>query len=311
LIFINQQEKSNIELDKIIAHENIHISQYHTIDLIVVELVKIILWFNPVIWMVRKALQQIHEYQADEGVLNSGFDKLEYQALLVNQAAGERLLTISPYFSYSLIKKRILMMTKTKNNGKTKIRLFAFIPMIVLTFLIMSFVNKSLPDNPVNGEGIALKTVSLRPVSIHALPKTTKLIIPESKSDKLKPDKVEISKLMDSIKDKVTAISPTRMNVLYFGVSNPVSIAVSGVPKDQIIVEMDNGSVTGENGNYNVIPKKFGIVSIHVFVKDKNGLKNQVSNQPFKVKHLPDPLAVLYGGPTAIDTSYSITTYND
>jgi beta-lactamase regulating signal transducer with metallopeptidase domain len=91
-IILNKNNIGSDEIEKILAHEKVHVSQYHTIDLIAVELLAAVMWFNPAIWMMRNAIQLVHEYLADEGALNTGLDKLRYQALLVNQAAEEKLI---------------------------------------------------------------------------------------------------------------------------------------------------------------------------------------------------------------------------
>ncbi|NJO87684.1 MAG: hypothetical protein HC831_01010 [Chloroflexia bacterium] len=106
LIFITKEDL-NKNIQQIIEHEKIHAKQIHTIDLLIAELLVAAMWFNPFIWMYKRELQQVHEFLADEGVLNSGADQLEYQALLVNQAAEGRLVALSSNFSYSLIKKEL------------------------------------------------------------------------------------------------------------------------------------------------------------------------------------------------------------
>jgi bla regulator protein BlaR1 len=119
LIFIGKQDIE--ENTQIIEHEKIHAKQIHTIDLLIAELLVAAMWFNPFIWMYKRELQQVHEFLADEGVLNSGVDQLEYQTLLVNHAAEGRLVAVSSNFSYSLIiKKRIKMMSKKENTWQSR-----------------------------------------------------------------------------------------------------------------------------------------------------------------------------------------------
>ena len=233
-VFIN---KSVLNTDKlqIIAHEKIHAKQYHTIDLLFSELLVAAMWFNPFIWMFKKALQQVHEFLADEGVLNSGYNKLEYQSLLVNQVAEGRLVAVSSHFSYSLIKKRIIMMSKTKTHGQKKWKLLILVPILSLLFTGTACLN--------------------------------------AQND-----------------EYVVAVSPTKMNVLYMGVDNPVSIAVTGADYGKETATIDNGSITGKNGNYTVRVTKPGVVTISVKLGDKI-----VSEQKFRVKKIPDPRAIIRG----------------
>ncbi len=141
LIFLNPNGLSEKETDSIVAHENIHVSQYHTIDLLLIELVAAVMWFNPFVWLFRKSFRQVHEYLADEGVLNIGFDRLEYQALLINQVAQGRLLSLACNFNQSLIKKRIMMMTKIKSGNKAKLKLLAIVPLTLGLFLMIACAN--------------------------------------------------------------------------------------------------------------------------------------------------------------------------
>jgi gliding motility-associated protein GldM len=88
----------------------------------------------------------------------------------------------------------------------------------------------------------------------------------------------------------VVAVSPTKMNVLYMGVDNPVSIAVTGADYGKETATLDNGSINGKNGNYTVRVTKPGVVTISVKLGDKI-----VSEQKFRVKKIPDPRAIIKG----------------
>ncbi|MBN2613867.1 MAG: hypothetical protein JXB00_20080 [Bacteroidales bacterium] len=132
----------------IITHERVHASQYHSIDLILIELLSAVMWFNPLVWMMKNSVQLVHEYLADEGVLNTGTDKHRYQALLLNQVAEETLICLSSSFNpvcrsgwHSLIKKRIIMMTKSKFNQGSKLRILALIPLATVLFIAIACVN--------------------------------------------------------------------------------------------------------------------------------------------------------------------------
>jgi hypothetical protein len=146
LVFLNISDKSSEEIEKIIFHERIHVRQLHTVDVLITELCAMLLWFNPVVWLIKSSLTRIHEYQADEGVLKSGFDRLQYQALLINQAAGDGSFILSSNFNHSLIKKRLIMMTKSKSTGRSKLRILTLIPIVFAIFFCLSFVNGKPKD---------------------------------------------------------------------------------------------------------------------------------------------------------------------
>jgi len=144
-----------------ITHEKIHVSQFHSLDLLVMELLTAVMWFNPLIWMMKNSVQLVHEYLADEGALNSGLDPLRYRVLLLNQVTEEKLICLSSSFSsarfpgkYSLIKKRIIMMTNKKISSKTKSGLLTFIPVSAFLLVLTGSVNGSLvKDIEVNSNG--------------------------------------------------------------------------------------------------------------------------------------------------------------
>lgn len=140
-IFIPKDNPLEEEIDPIILHEKIHASQYHSIDLILFELLSAVMWFNPLVWKMKASIQLVHEYLADEGVLSTGIDKLKYQALLINQVAEEKLICISSKFNHSLIKKRMIMMTKRGFSQRTKVRVFALLPITASLFFITACFN--------------------------------------------------------------------------------------------------------------------------------------------------------------------------
>ncbi|NOQ24069.1 MAG: hypothetical protein GQ564_01795 [Bacteroidales bacterium] len=133
-IFINKDKSSDEDLQKIIEHENIHVTQYHSIDLLLVELLTAVMWFNPFVWMMKNSVQLVHEYLADEGVLKNGVDKVNYQALLINLVTEEKLISISSSFNQSLIKKRMIMMNKNKIKKGFRLKLLALLPVAAFLF---------------------------------------------------------------------------------------------------------------------------------------------------------------------------------
>lgn len=127
--------------EEILAHEKVHASQYHSLDLILVELLSAVMWFNPFIWMMKKSVQLVHEYLADEGVLRTGIDRLQYQALLVNQVAEEKFICLSSGFHHSLLKKRLIMMTKIKPNQDSTLRILTLVPIALFLFIGVACIN--------------------------------------------------------------------------------------------------------------------------------------------------------------------------
>ena len=102
--------------EPILAHEQAHIRLGHSWDLLLLEAVKAIQWFNPFVYLLGRDLKAVHEYEADNAVLNHGIDAKTYQLLLVTKAVGNRLQTLGNNLSHHSLKKRIKMMHKNSSN---------------------------------------------------------------------------------------------------------------------------------------------------------------------------------------------------
>ena len=122
----------------IFLHEMGHIAHRHTYDLILTELSTIVQWFNPAIWLMREELQAIHEFEADEAVLDRGVNVREYQLLLIKKAAGSRLQSITNSLHQSSIKKRITMMQKKKSNPWARAKSLVAIPVAIFSVALFS-----------------------------------------------------------------------------------------------------------------------------------------------------------------------------
>lgn len=136
LVFINRSVFTDPALNRIIEHEKVHVKQKHTWDLVIIEIVRIVQWFNPVIWLYRKNLISLHEYLADESVLSNGYKVLEYQQLLLTQTFNVQFSTLSNNLNHSLIKKRFIMMSKEKTNRISMLKMVFVVPAaIIFTFI--------------------------------------------------------------------------------------------------------------------------------------------------------------------------------
>jgi TonB family protein len=140
VVFIDIQEYSERELSNIIAHEKVHIRERHWIDLLIIELLAVLFWVNPVVWLYEKSIKQNHEYLADQGVLLAGYSPGQYQALLINQLMGVKVLGFAHNLNFSLNKKRMEMMKKEKSPGASKMKLLLALPVIAL--LVFAFAKK-------------------------------------------------------------------------------------------------------------------------------------------------------------------------
>ena len=115
-VFLSESLQKKADHHKMIAHELEHVKQGHTFDVLILEVLSIFQWFNPFMWMLRRAIRENHEYLADQAVLSSGINRGYYKKLLLNQYIGEKF-EIASNFNYSLIKNRIRMMSKLESPG--------------------------------------------------------------------------------------------------------------------------------------------------------------------------------------------------
>ncbi len=116
----------------IIVHEKAHIYKGHSYELMLVNILAAMQWFNPAIWMLRIDLQELHEYEADEAVLKAGTDIKEYQYLLIKKAVSKSGYSVANSLNHSIIKKRITMMSKTKSPLKRGLKGLYVLPLVCL-----------------------------------------------------------------------------------------------------------------------------------------------------------------------------------
>lgn len=150
-IFINGLNLDKHERGKVILHELTHVKQGHSIDLIFVEICKIIFWFNPIIWLYKKSLAIVHEYLADSSIVNEdAANILDYQSLLLKQYLSRVNIELAHPFNFSIINLRIKMMTKQKSKWWAKYKVIFVLPIIVLS--LMAFSNATTKISQDNSE---------------------------------------------------------------------------------------------------------------------------------------------------------------
>ena len=115
---------------EILLHEQMHLQHRHTLDLLWMECIVIFHWFNPAAWLLMRELREVHEYEADNGVINNGIDATEYQLLLLKKSVGTRLYSMANGFNHSKLKKRITMMLKERTNRWARLKLLLAVPVM-------------------------------------------------------------------------------------------------------------------------------------------------------------------------------------
>ena len=123
---------------EIITHETAHSRSLHSLDIIFVELLILVQWFNPMAWFTKLCIKNIHEYEADEAVIRSGTDIDKYQQMIIKKAVGARLYSIANSFNHSSTIKRITMMCKKKSNLWRCTKALYILPAATIAALLFS-----------------------------------------------------------------------------------------------------------------------------------------------------------------------------
>lgn len=129
----------------ILTHEQEHIRLHHSYDIILIELVKTLQWFNPFVWFLASNLKYVHEYEADEAVIDQGVNAHDYQQLLVIKAVGNRLQPFTNNLRRGSLKKRIIMMCQKKSNRWMMLKALFVVPVAVFTISAFATPNISTP----------------------------------------------------------------------------------------------------------------------------------------------------------------------
>ncbi len=144
-IFINSG-LSQQEEKEIIRHEQNHLDHNHSSDIVFIEFMKALQWFNPAIHLFERSLRAVHEYQADQECISRGTSVSAYRKLLLNQIFRSRIFRISNSFSNpSLVKKRIIMMSKKPTSSLANLKLLIIIPVVASVLLAFSTCTEQKP----------------------------------------------------------------------------------------------------------------------------------------------------------------------
>jgi len=170
-IYVNPDKHKKDEFDKIFKHEYIHVSQLHSLDILISEIAFLFFWYNPVCWFIRQAIHENVEFITDQKVLSTGIDKQNYQYSLLNISALPTSPALGNHFNIKNLKKRIRMMNKKQTSNKHLSKYVFILPLAIIGSLIFSVSNaeetitpSTLSDNHIYVEGnLYAKQDSLSP----------------------------------------------------------------------------------------------------------------------------------------------------
>lgn len=136
------------KLPQIVSHELVHVRQWHSLDLLIFELMRILFWFNPLVYSYQKRLAELHEFIADAHLAKEN-RKEQYQALLAEAFQTQNLSFTNPFFKSSLIKKRIVMLNKNQSKKVYRFKYFLFLPLVfgMLCYVACNVDGKQEPES--------------------------------------------------------------------------------------------------------------------------------------------------------------------
>lgn len=143
--------------EAIVLHEKAHLRLRHSFDLLVTDLAGCLQWFNPAMWLLRRELRAIHEYEADEAVLDSGVDARQYQLLLIRKAAGGRWYSVANSFNHSKLKNRITMMLRKRSSRWAGARVLFLLPLTGLALGAFARTAYVFPDDKGKKENVSIR----------------------------------------------------------------------------------------------------------------------------------------------------------
>ncbi|MFB0495422.1 bla regulator protein BlaR1 [Mucilaginibacter sp. OAE612] len=147
-IYVNPAKHEPADLKSILLHEQVHVNQWHTADILLAELSSIFYWFNPGIWLIKRAVRENIEFITDRKILKNGIDSKAYQYSLVNVSFNNNQPGIVNHFNISTIKKRIIMMN-AKRSSKLNLTRYAFVVPAVMALLLVFSISKADFAKPV------------------------------------------------------------------------------------------------------------------------------------------------------------------
>ena len=206
---------------EILIHEMAHIHHRHSVDLLVADICIFFQWFNPGAWLLKQELQNVHEYEADETVINEGVNAKEYQLLLIKKAVGTRLYSMANSFNHSKLKKRITMMLKEKSNPWARLKYLYVLPLAAIA--VTAFARPEISE----------KVEEISAVKVNDL-----VEIVETKSEEN-----VVKELVDTTKNKVVVVgyrTEKKDSVLTSG-KKKVAISVQGISDEGKPLVIING----------------------------------------------------------------------
>ncbi len=288
---------------EILIHETAHISNHHSVDLLVADLCIFFQWFNPASWLLKQELQNIHEYEADETVIKEGVDAKQYQLLLIKKAVGTRLYSMANSFNHRTLKKRITMMLKEKSNPWARLKYLYVLPLAAIA--VTAFARPEISQ-----KAKEISAVKVNDLAAIVETKTVENVASGVNAVVNLTDVPEISVVKDTadVKKKETAGKSSEDGVFWVAEKMPEFPGGNGAVAEYVRENMKYPAIAKEKGTQGrvivqfVVNKKGKIVSPKVARSVDPDLDKEAIRL---IKSMPDWIPGTQGG-KAVDVKYTL-----
>ena len=288
---------------EILIHETAHISNHHSVDLLVADLCIFFQWFNPASWLLKQELQNIHEYEADETVIKEGVDAKQYQLLLIKKAVGTRLYSMANSFNHSTLKKRITMMLKEKSNPWARLKYLYVLPLAAIA--VTAFARPEISQ-----KAKEISAVKVNDLAAIVETKTVENVASGVNAVVNLTDVPEISVVKDTadVKKKETAGKSSEDGVFWVAEKMPEFPGGNGAVAEYVRENMKYPAIAKDKGAQGrvivqfVVNKKGKIVSPKVARSVDPDLDKEAIRL---IKSMPDWIPGTQGG-KAVDVKYTL-----
>ena len=242
----------------ILAHERGHIRLRHSWDVVLVDMLTALQWFNPAMWMLRMDLRAIHEYEADAAVLSQGINARQYQYLLVTKAAGIGGYSIANGISHSTLKNRIHMMLHKKSSNSHLLKLLALVPIVGITLAINAEKVQDIVYTPANNVPDVVTTATEQAPAVQEDTKTYTVRGVVKDKEKKDPIVGAVIRVNGSKKGTVTdrngefslkAKKGDRIEVMYVGYASGSIVVNDPQIKYDLRLQKDGSDASNTNDN--------------------------------------------------------------
>ena len=186
------------EREHILAHELIHVSQKHSLDLLVFEILKVLFWFNPLVYLFQNRIAALHEFIADEAVVKKTSKKHYFNQLLNSAFETQNLSFTNQFFNQSLIKKRIVMLQKNKSTTIAKFKFLLVVPVLAMMLIYVSCSDERdvSSDDPTGDIDNLISKI-------------------QNKDNLSEDEKIELVKVLQAVEEKMEGTSFKEKNKVY------------------------------------------------------------------------------------------------